>query len=85
MLLTGNQLKAARALIGLDQAQVAERAKVHINTVRNMEASGLSPISALTQNVHAIQRALEAAGVEFLDHGRPGVRLKEGIAPPLPS
>ena len=78
MLTIGNQLKAARALAGLEQKDVAEASGVHVNTIRSMEASGSAPISGRAQNVHAVQRALEAKGIEFLNHGQPGVRLKAG-------
>ena len=40
--MTGNQLKAARALAGIDQAKLAELAGLSVNTIRNMEASGAS-------------------------------------------
>ncbi len=76
MLTTGNQLKAARALIEMDQAALAERAKVNVNTIRNMEAAGSGPIAGRAVNVQAVQAALEAAGVEFTNSGQPGVRVK---------
>jgi transcriptional regulator with XRE-family HTH domain len=76
MLTTGNQLKAARALLGMEQGAVADAAGVNINTVRNLEASKGEPIRGHNQTVVAVQTALEAAGVEFLNHGQPGVRLK---------
>lgn len=76
MLTTGNQLKAARALIGMEQKDAAEAAGVHVNTIRSMEAAGTSAIAGRAQNVQSVQRALEAAGIEFLNHGSPGVRLK---------
>lgn len=76
MLTTGNQLKAARALIGMEQKEAADAAGVHVNTVRSMEAAGPLPIAGRSQNVQAVQRALEAAGIEFLNHGNPGVRLR---------
>ena len=76
MLTTGNQLKAARALAGADQAHIAEAAGVHVNTIRTMEAAGPAQIPGRAQNVQAVQRALETLGVEFLNHGSPGVRLK---------
>ena len=77
MLSTGNQLKAARALAELDQATLAERANVNVNTIRNMEAKGGSILTSGVDVVRRVQMALEAAGVEFLNHGRPGVRLRE--------
>jgi hypothetical protein len=76
MLTTGNQLKAARALIGMDQSDLAERAKVNVNTIRNMEAAGLGPIAGRSVNVQAVQRALEGAGVEFTNGDQPGVKMK---------
>jgi transcriptional regulator with XRE-family HTH domain len=76
MLTTGNQLKAARALIGMDQSDLAARAGVNVNTIRNMEASGPGPIAGRAQNVYLVQATLEAVGIEFLNHGQPGVRLK---------
>lgn len=79
MLTTGNQLKAARALIGMEQKDAAEAAGVHVNTIRSMEASGKEPISGRSQNVQSVQRALEAAGIEFLNHGNPGVRLRSKL------
>jgi hypothetical protein len=74
-LITGNQLKAARALVGVDQQQVADSAGVNVNTIRNMEARGAEPITSSAVTVHNVQVALEALGIEFLNHARPGVRL----------
>lgn len=76
MLTIGNQLKAARALAGLEQKDVADASGVHVNTIRSMEASGAAAIAGRSQNVQAVQRALEGRGIEFLNHGQPGVRLK---------
>jgi len=75
MLTTGNQLKAARALAGLEQKDVAEKAGVNVNTIRNMEAAGAAQIAGRAQNVQNVQRVLEQEGIEFLNHGQPGVRL----------
>lgn len=83
MLTTGNQLKAARALIGMDQTDLSVRAGVNVNTIRNMEAAGSNQIAGRAQNVQTVQRILEVAGIEFLNHGKPGVRLAVNTdAPP---
>jgi transcriptional regulator with XRE-family HTH domain len=74
-LVTGNQLKAARALAGVDQQQVANSAGVNVNTIRNMEARGAAPITSSVVTVRHVQVALEALGIEFLNHERPGVRI----------
>lgn len=76
MLLIGNQLKAARALIGMDQTTLAEKAGVSKNTVVALERAGSGVLKGRLDTVHAIAKALEEAGVEFLNHGQPGVRLK---------
>jgi transcriptional regulator with XRE-family HTH domain len=76
VLVTGNQLKAARALAGVDQQEVADAAGVNVNTIRNMEARGANPITSSAVTVRNVQLALEAIGIEFLNHAQPGVRLR---------
>ena len=85
MLTTGNQLRAARALAEIEQAELAERAHVNVNTIRNMEKAGAGPIAGRSANVQAVQRALEEVGVEFLNHGEPGVRLRKPSRKPQPA
>jgi len=79
MAISGNQLKAARALIGLDQQQLADKAGIGINTVRNMEAAAAGNIRARTDTLDAVVAALADAGVEFIPEngGGAGVRLKK--------
>ena len=48
---------------------------VNVNTIRNMEARGAKPITSSAVTVRNVQLALEALGIEFLNHARPGVRL----------
>lgn len=76
MLTTSNQLKAARALVGLGQIALAERAGLNVNTIRRMETGGSGPPLGRAMNVLAVQRVLEEAGVEFLAGDQPGVRLR---------
>jgi transcriptional regulator with XRE-family HTH domain len=76
MLITGNQLKAARALAGVDQMDVAKAANVAVNTIRNMESRGHDPITSGAVTVRNVQRALESFGVEFTNGDQPGVRLR---------
>ncbi|ABS68657.1 helix-turn-helix domain-containing protein [Xanthobacter versatilis] len=79
--LTGRQIAAARALVGLPQAEVAARANISVPTLKRMEASE-GPAAGLANNVAAVMHALEAAGVIFVaENGEgPGVRLRKGPA-----
>jgi transcriptional regulator with XRE-family HTH domain len=68
MLVTPEQIRAARALLRLEQDELARRANVSVVTVRRLEApDGLRKVTLGT--VDEIQRALEAAGAEFIDRG----------------
>jgi ribosome-binding protein aMBF1 (putative translation factor) len=74
--MTPSQCRAARALIEFSQSDLAVKAKVGESTVRNFEAGRTVPV---TNNLEAIQRTLEVAGVEFIPEngGGPGVRLRK--------
>ena len=72
--MTGNQLKAARALIGWSQAQVAEASGLSIPTVKRAE--GQAALSASAEALTAIRAALEAAGVIFLDNEGQGAGVR---------
>lgn len=73
------QIKMARAALGLTLDDLAARSDVGRQTIVNMEAGR----SARRASVTAIRRALEDAGVEFIDaaDGKgPGVRLSANPA-----
>ena len=65
-------------MIGLTQAELAERSGVSLPTIKRLELRrGLLPVRLAT--LLKLQRALEAAGVEFIaggNGGGPGLRLK---------
>ena len=64
----------------MTQHALAVAASVHVNTIRKIEDKGAGEITSAADVVRRIQQALEAAGVEFLNHGEPGVRLRR-VAP----
>jgi hypothetical protein len=84
MLTTGNQLRAARALVAMDRAALAKRAGVAAEAVDAMENRGAEGILGERAAIKAVVAALEEAGIEFLNHGRPGVRLRAGPAADRP-
>jgi transcriptional regulator with XRE-family HTH domain len=82
-MLTAAQLRAARALIGLDQRDIAERSGLSVPTIQRMEASD----GVIRGNVDSLMKliaALDAAGIELIGDGAAspkggrGVRLKGG-------
>ncbi|MEI9413215.1 helix-turn-helix transcriptional regulator [Mesorhizobium sp. Ld1326N3] len=75
---TGRQIAAARTLVGMTQSELAERSKVSVPTVKRMEGSE-GPAVGMANNVDAVCRALETAGVEFIPEngGGAGVRLRK--------
>ncbi len=80
-MLTGAQLRAARALLGIDQKTLADRAGVSLPTIRRMEASPgtvRGVVDSLTKIVEALERSgLELIGEGVRSHsGGRGVRLK---------
>lgn len=80
-MITSVQMRAARALIGLDQKQLAELAGVSLPTIQRMEASG-GQVRGVVDTLVKVVAALEAQGVELIGEGAPspdggrGVRLK---------
>lgn len=72
-----DQLRAARALLGLSQSEIAEAAGVSTMTIKRAEGSAKPPASA--EAMTAIRKALESRGVLFLpSNGQgPGVRLRD--------
>ena len=76
-MLTGEQIRAARALARIEQTDLAARAEVSVETVKRLEGMR-GTVAAQMATVLAIKRALEVAGVIFIDaNGEgPGVRLR---------
>ena len=81
-MISANQLRAARALLNIDQRQTAGLAGLSVPTIQRMEASD-GVIRANVDSLMKLIAAIDAAGVELIaegavsrDGGR-GVRLKE--------
>ena len=76
--LTSAQIRAARSLIRWSAEDLARESSLSVATIRRAElADGETSMTAA--NNLAVRRALEAAGVEFIDEngGGPGVRLRK--------
>jgi transcriptional regulator with XRE-family HTH domain len=80
-MLIAAQIRAARALLDWSQRQLAEKSKLSVPTIKRMEGA-MGPERSTEANVEAVRRALEEAGIVFLDtkqnkDGGAGVRLKK--------
>ena len=77
-MLTGEQIRAARALTRIDQVTLAAAAGLSLPTIKRLEAS-TGPISAKVRTAHAVEVALQDLGVIFIpENGEgPGVRLRK--------
>jgi hypothetical protein len=76
--LTSAQIRAARALVRWRAQDLARESSVGVATIRRAELTD-AETSLTAANDLAVRRALEAAGVEFIDAngGGPGVRLRK--------
>jgi transcriptional regulator with XRE-family HTH domain len=80
-MITAAQLRAARALLGIDQRALAELSGVSVPTIQRMEASD-GVVRGNVDSLTKVVGALEAAGLELIKEGTVstvggrGVRLK---------
>jgi len=79
--LTSAQIRAARALIRWSAKELAEASAVGVTTIRRAELTEKETSMTAANNL-AVRRALESAGVEFIDEngGGPGVRLRKAMS-----
>ena len=64
MAMSPEQIRAARNWLAWTQAELADRAKVGLSTIKDFESGKRTPIA---NNVEAIKKALEAGGISFGD------------------
>ena len=76
--LTADQIRAARALLRWSAEDLARRSSISLRTIRRAELSEVQTALTMANNL-ALRRALEAAGVEFIDEngGGAGARLRK--------
>jgi ribosome-binding protein aMBF1 (putative translation factor) len=76
----GFQIRAARAVLGWSAEDLARESSVSLRTIRRAEVSEVHA-NVTVANELAVRRALEVAGVEFINEngGGPGVRLRKRL------
>jgi len=77
-LTTIRQIKAARALLGWSQSELARRSGISEPTIARLESVG-GQLGGRDETAHKIRSALENSGIEFIEEngGGPGVRLRK--------
>ena len=77
-MLTGEQIRAARALLRMEQSALASASGVSLPTIKRLEAIE-GPISANTTTESALRKAFDQAGAILIDENGegPGVRLRK--------
>jgi transcriptional regulator with XRE-family HTH domain len=77
-MITAAQLRAARALLGIDQRRLAELSALSLPTIQRMESSE----GVVRGNVDSLMKlvgALDAAGIELIGEGSTSVRGGRGV------
>ena len=74
-MITARQIRAARALLGWSQQQLADKAIVSLNALARLEKES---VDSRVSTLQAVEKALAKAGVEFISIGEKGegVRLR---------
>ena len=81
-MITAAQMRAARALLGIDQRQLAELSGVSLPTIQRMEASE-GTVRGVVDTLTKVIQALDTAGIELIGDNAPsngrgrGVRLRD--------
>lgn len=81
-MITGRQIRAARALLNWKQEMLAEKALVALTALKRLESERGLPVHEATR--HQVRQSLEAAGILFVesDRGRGVMLLNETPSPP---
>jgi predicted transcriptional regulator len=85
--ITAAQIRAARALLGMDQRRLAEAAGLSLPTIQRMEGSA-GQVRGNVESLVKVVEALEKAGIELIGEGATstgggrGVRLRTPAAAP---
>ena len=77
-LVTTRQIKAARALLGWSQGDLAQHSSISEPTIARLESVD-GPVAGRPKTADKIRGALEKAGIQFIDEngGGRGVRLRK--------
>ena len=77
-MITSQQMRAARALLGLDQRQMAQLAGLSLPTIQRMESSD-GQVRGVVDTLVKVITALEGAGIELLGENAPSTGVGRGV------
>ncbi|MDM8010126.1 MAG: helix-turn-helix transcriptional regulator [Parasphingorhabdus sp.] len=77
-MITSQQLRAARALLGIDQRQLAEMAGLSLPTIQRMEASD-GQVRGVIDTLVKIITALEESGIELIGENASSIGIGRGV------
>jgi predicted transcriptional regulator len=77
-MITSQQMRAARALLGIDQRELAALASVSLPTIQRMEASG-GQVRGVVATLMKVIAALEGAGIELIGENVPSTGTGRGV------
>lgn len=79
--MNGEQIRAARALVGWSAAKLAEESGISYPTIQRLDATR-GVVSGRYETIQSIRKALEAKGIQFLESG--DTALGDGVVFKLP-
>ena len=74
--ISGRQIAAARALLGMSKWELAKKAKISTPALIRMEAN-FGEAVGLINNIASVRATLEVAGIEFINGDEPGIILRK--------
>ncbi len=83
-MITSAQMRAARALLGIDQRQLAKMANLSLPTIQRMESSG-GQVRGIIGTLMKVIEALEGAGVELIGENSASTGMGRGVRMREPS
>jgi len=75
VIISGRQIRAARALLDWSQRELSRKSKVAFGTIQRMEKFD-GPVGSRTETLGRVVAVLEKAGIEFLNTERPRLRFR---------
>ena len=77
-MITSHQMRAARAMLGIDQKQLADMAGLSLPTIQRMEASA-GQVRGVVDTLVKVVTALEQAGIEIIGENAPSSGIGRGV------